>query len=193
MKESTLDYIFATKQIENLKTEQVNEASDHQILIREIETEMVKKRKLYKISKTKRIPNKENLEKSINSEWPLEIDKELGKRAKIEQLIRPKLYTKKNICYKINNSQDWEEIRKLITDSNKEEYIKRLTELNEEISINLKNFYSKLNQILRYRKKGVIVKQIKEDNIELPIKESMKKLTEYYQKLFTKNRTYQTL
>ena len=40
--------------------------------------------------------------------------------------------------------------------------------------------------------KGVIVKQIKEDNIELPMKESIKKLTEYYQKLFIKNRTYKT-
>ena len=68
MKESTLDYILATKQIENLKTEQVNEASDHQILIGEIETEMVKKRKLYKILKTKRIPNKEDLENLVNSE-----------------------------------------------------------------------------------------------------------------------------
>ena len=124
MKESTLDYILATKQIENLKKVQVNEASDHQILIGDIETEMVRKRKLYKISKTKMILNKEDLEKLVNSEWPLEIDKELGKRTKIEQLLRPMLYTKKNICYKINNSQDWEEIWKLITDSNKEEYIK---------------------------------------------------------------------
>ena len=59
-KESTLDYILATKQIANLKTEQVNETSDHKILIGEIETKMVKKRKHYKISKTKRIPNKED-------------------------------------------------------------------------------------------------------------------------------------
>ena len=113
MKESTLDYIFATIQIENFITEQINEASDHQILIRESETEMVKKWKLYKISKTKRIPNKEDLEKLINSEWPLEIFKELRKSEKIEQLIRSKLYTKKKICYKINNSQDWEKNMKI--------------------------------------------------------------------------------
>ena len=149
MKESTLDYILATKQIENIKTEQVNEASDQQILIGEIETEMVKKIKLYKISKIKRIPNKEDLEKLVNSEWPLEIDKKLGKRAKIEQLLRSKLYTKKNICYKINNSQDWEEILKLITDSNKEEYIKKthwikwrkkhkLEELLQQVQPNIK-------------------------------------------------------
>ena len=56
-------------------------------------------------------------------------------------------------------------------------------------NINFKEFYTKLNEILKYKWRGAIVKEILYNNNKLSYVESMAKLMDYYKKIFVKVKT----
>ena len=80
-----------------------------------------------------------------------------------------------------------EEVFKLIKTQNLEQFKESLTELTYRRCTNIKEFFKKLNEIVKYKWKGSIVKEIIEDNNKLSYEESMSKLTDYYKKIFVKD------
>ena len=99
-------------------------------------------------------------------------------------LIRPKVFLSRKLNEDLNENINKEEIFELIKAQNNEKFKANLTELTSMWNINIKEYYTKLNEILRYKWRGAIVKEIFYNNNKLSYVESVAKLTNYYKKIF---------
>ena len=119
----------------------------------------------------------------------MERDILIEERTKTKILIRPKVFLSTKLNENLKEDMNKEKIFELIKAQNNEKFKENLTELISMRNINFKKFYTKLNEMLRYKWRGAIVKKNFYNNNKLSYVESMTKVTDYHKKIFVKVKT----
>jgi hypothetical protein len=187
--ESTLDFFLSNEKLSTSRLESRGN-SDHFPLMCKTQFNMkTVKRSKYFRKRVIRNPKEEDVKMLLEDEdWPLVCpSSDAKKNFYSSMLIRPKIYLNvKGIDRIVESSSEWDEFRSKILKMYKENYKEYLQDLNDLAINNSKKFFKCLNQIVNYKSRAKIVKQVK-DNIILGKEESCRALMTYYEKLFESN------
>ena len=185
---SVLDYFFASNQIKYFHRIEQREGSDHfpiEILFEISDNPKINKN--YKITKPNRNPNKQQILELLNSDWPLKIPnlKWLSK----SNILRPKVYISSEKA-KIFNCVEWSKIQKVYNDQSTKEYSTLINDINNLKKTDIIKFYKIINNILKYKERGKIVKNIRIGGMIKERKESIRLWTDYYKTLLNNDEKF---
>ena len=183
--ESTLDYFFSTQQIVNLERLDKFE-SDHYPIKIEWNTSGKMKKQKKSLTLNKLNINKDNI-KAItdNEDWPSKIDINPIKSALYNKLtIRPtiKLQTIANEIF--NQNIEWETKQIQIKDAWRDSFKNYVLNLDLQRTQDTSKFYNIINSLIKYKRKGKIVKGIKQNQEIIIGNEKKEKIINYFKQLY---------
>jgi hypothetical protein len=180
---SRLDY-FLSNEIMNVKRLNEKGGSDHYPLWCDTRCrDVAPRRRFLTFKRINRKPSNDEIEALRRSPgWPF-IEPSIGVQSLAHKVfkIKPKLFLKCDVNDLLK--QNWELFKSKLMVIYKNNFSEFLEDVNLSASINSKDFFKNILRVLKYKKKGSIVKRIREDTV-LSESESLAHLEDYYSKVF---------